>query len=378
MSIFKSEYLLQKLVGKGRASYCVLVGLAGLLTSTAANAHEGWTAGRPDGHAPIGVMGDHVHKKGEWMASYRYMAMSMSDLYDGHTEITVDDVLQDYRMAPVEMDMSMHMFGAMYALSDSVTAMVMVPWISNSMTMTMNMNVIPTTGGMAGMGAMTDMSPRMPAMAMPMTFETESDGVGDIKLGALINFVDHQGHKAHINAVVSAPTGSTDETATTPMADNARLPYPMQLGSGTWDLRPGVTYLGQHENISWGAQGLAVLRTELNDEGYRLGNEFTLNAWGAYRWSDTWSGSLRLSHFKKTRIKGADPMLNPMMSPTANGSLLAGRKLDAGVGVNAYIRSGVFSGHRLALEYLVPVEHHTEGPQLVCDNTLVAGWQLAF
>ncbi len=32
---------------------------------------------RADGHAPIGVMGDHMHHKGEWMLSYRYMHMDM-------------------------------------------------------------------------------------------------------------------------------------------------------------------------------------------------------------------------------------------------------------------------------------------------------------
>ena len=33
---------------------------------------------RPDAHAPIGVMGDHTHDKGEWMLSYRYMYMNMT------------------------------------------------------------------------------------------------------------------------------------------------------------------------------------------------------------------------------------------------------------------------------------------------------------
>ncbi|MEL7113935.1 MAG: transporter, partial [Pseudomonadota bacterium] len=53
---------------------------AALFASLSAAAHEG------DGgmvtyatdHAPIGVMADHRHKKGEWMFSYRYMYMDMS------------------------------------------------------------------------------------------------------------------------------------------------------------------------------------------------------------------------------------------------------------------------------------------------------------
>ena len=31
----------------------------------------------PDDHAPIGVMGDHAHKAGEWMLFYRYGFMKM-------------------------------------------------------------------------------------------------------------------------------------------------------------------------------------------------------------------------------------------------------------------------------------------------------------
>lgn len=38
---------------------------------------------RADGHAPIGVMGDHLHKKGSYMLSYRFMRMSMAGNRDG-------------------------------------------------------------------------------------------------------------------------------------------------------------------------------------------------------------------------------------------------------------------------------------------------------
>ena len=36
-----------------------------------------YDGGRADSHAPISVMGDHTHGKGEWMLSYRYMGMGM-------------------------------------------------------------------------------------------------------------------------------------------------------------------------------------------------------------------------------------------------------------------------------------------------------------
>ena len=38
------------------------------------------TSKRPDDHAPIGVMRDHIHKKGEIMTSYRFLYMKMKGL----------------------------------------------------------------------------------------------------------------------------------------------------------------------------------------------------------------------------------------------------------------------------------------------------------
>ena len=39
---------------------------------------------RAASHAPIGVMGDHMHKTGEWMVSYRYMQGGMEGLREGN------------------------------------------------------------------------------------------------------------------------------------------------------------------------------------------------------------------------------------------------------------------------------------------------------
>ena len=50
---------------------------------------------RPDAHAPIGVMGDHLHKKGEFMLSYRFMNMKMEDNRDGTNDLSVSEA-QDH------------------------------------------------------------------------------------------------------------------------------------------------------------------------------------------------------------------------------------------------------------------------------------------
>lgn len=47
-------------------------------------AQDKWSSNRADGHAPISIMGDHTHNKGEFMVSYRYMPMWMDGMIEGN------------------------------------------------------------------------------------------------------------------------------------------------------------------------------------------------------------------------------------------------------------------------------------------------------
>ncbi|WP_126452665.1 transporter [Sulfuriflexus mobilis] len=324
--------------------------LAGLASLSLAHAHE-WKGARPDGHAPIGVMGDHTHKTGEVMFSYRYMQMTMDGNRDGSNRLSTAEVLADYMVAPLEMDMDMHMFGAMYAPNDNLTLMAMLPYVKNSM---------------------------KHITRMGREFTTKAEGIGDIKLSGLYQVHNHGGNKVHLNLGLSVPTGSIDERDDTPAAANAKLPYPMQLGSGTYDLMPGITYLGQNAELSWGAQALATIRLGENDNDYTLGDKLEVSGWLQRKWSDSFSTSVRLDAQRWGDIDGADPDLNPMMVATADPDLRAGSRVDVLLGVNYYVRSGGLKGHRIALEVGKPVYQKLDGPQLETDLTLMAGWQYAF
>ena len=107
------------------------------------SAHESpWTAARPDGHAPISVMGDHMHKMGEWMVSYRYMTMDMEGLLNESNSVTASSQLTGMTsMVPTKMTMDMHMFGTMYAISNKWTLMGMLNYLNNDMDMIMPMNM---------------------------------------------------------------------------------------------------------------------------------------------------------------------------------------------------------------------------------------------
>ena len=112
--------------------------LISTLIFSSLSAHEGpWTSARPDGHAPISVMGDHMHEMGEWMVSYRYMSMEMEGLLSGTSSVTSNSQLGtmmmpgDFDMVPTKMTMDMHMLGTMYAISDKWTLMGMLNYLEN-------------------------------------------------------------------------------------------------------------------------------------------------------------------------------------------------------------------------------------------------------
>ena len=89
-----------------------------------------YQAERPDSHAPIGVMGDHTHNKGELMFAYRYMRMFMDGNRDGTNNVSASNVLSSYVVTPLQMTTQMHMFGFMYGLNQTATLTAMIPYVS--------------------------------------------------------------------------------------------------------------------------------------------------------------------------------------------------------------------------------------------------------
>ncbi|MEC7922700.1 MAG: hypothetical protein VX496_04785, partial [Planctomycetota bacterium] len=87
------------------------------------HAHGSTGTGHED-YSPLGVMGNHTHKAGDAMFSYRYGIMEMNGNLDGTTTLSTQDILDaGFMMAPTSMRMEMHMLGAMYAASDAITLM---------------------------------------------------------------------------------------------------------------------------------------------------------------------------------------------------------------------------------------------------------------
>ncbi|NIR29000.1 MAG: transporter, partial [Gammaproteobacteria bacterium] len=287
-----------------------------------------------------------------WMISYRYMYMRMDGNMDGAASLSPQDVRDaGYMAVPTDMDMHMHMFGAMFAPLDVLTIGLMLPVQHMSM---------HHVGGMP-LGA--------------MEFDTMSAGVGDIRLSPLVRLFESHQHQLLVGAGILIPSGATHVRGDTPAGAQVRLPYPMRPGGGSVGALPSLTYTGSTGIVSWGAQVRARLPLHDNEDGYRLGFEYGGSAWGAVQALPWLQVSARSSVDRRENISGSDPDLNPRMVPTANPDNQAFTRVRAFVGVGLTAPDTILEEHRLAIEAGLPLYQYVDGPQLGERFQLMAGWQ---
>ena len=281
------------------------------------------------------------------MVSYRYMFMSMDGNRDGTDNISTGSL--PYMMKPVSMDMQMHMVGAMYTPMEGLTVGLMLPYKQYDMDMLMG-------------PALTRMS-------------ISSEGFGDLKVNGIYRLWNSTTQQLSFNLGLSLPTGSIDEKN----GAGNRMPYSMQLGSGSYALIPGITYAGLANGWGWGAQASATVQLDENKQDYRLGEKYTASVWGLRDVCRASALSLRFKGTRQENIHGADTGLIPgaAMSPLADPNLRAGPRVDALAGID-FRPQEMLKGLRLALEGGGPIYQHLDGPQLKTDWMIIGGLQYTF
>ena len=323
------------------------------------------------GHPPAGVMFGHMlDQAGDMMVGYHYMYGNSSGSMRLGTN-SVDDqqlisracVDLDCTFKPGEMTMHMHMFNLMYAPTDWLNLMVMPQLIS------MDMDMLPLDSEDEAGGH-------------------ESAGLGDTLLVALIKLFDTETHHLHLGLGFSAPTGSIEATFDNTESEESDLQsFGMQLGSGTWDFKPSLTYTGNTGRWFWGAQASATKRMQSRNKlGYVLGDEIQGSIWGGYRVLDWLSFSVRNVYKAQGSIRGqinrvippADPPVDPEPTPLENPANYGGQFWDIGLGVNLSAPNSEFAGHSLSIEWLQPVIHDFNGYQLERNGSLSVRWGYAF
>ena len=305
----------------------------------------------------------HAHPAGSWMANYKFMQMTQRGLRNGSTDVPVENATPvgnqpfGYMMAPTSMTMDMHMVMVMYGLSDRLTLMGTGSYLVNKMEMVMNMGM-----GM-GMGNQPD---------HPM----ETSGIGDTELRGIYRINENLTGSLGIGI----PTGDIDQEVTA-MGTRYLAPYDMQLGSGTFDLKPALTYNALSDDAlwNWGGQAAYTYRLGRNGNGYSLGDNVKLTGWlqRAFGPAATW---LRLAYNYTARIDGSDPEIDKLLDPAlgaptpdADPRNYGGHRLDAFAGVSW--AAGPFS---VGVEAGIPLYQYLNGLQLKNDWSFTAGVQKLF
>lgn len=351
----------------------------GLALPCLAIGHEGAThdtadaSPRPDAHAPIGVMAEHTHSAGEFMLSYRFAVMNMAGNRDGTDALSADEIATQtpnrfadqpgqpptLRVVPENMVMQMHMLGAMWAPSDRLTVMAMLPYLRK------HMDHLTYAGG----SGTTQLG----------RFTTVSEGLGDVSLGALASIVKTPVERLHTSFAIVAPTGDDEETAQVlapnGMRPTLRLPYPMQNGSGAWAVRPGATYVRDAPTWSWGLQYQGTLYVSDADAGYQRGDVHQMTSWLAARLAPSLSMSVRLQLETEADIAGMDPAIRAPVQ-TADPARQGGERAETLFGANWQPRAA--PAHRLALEAGYTVWQDLNGPQLERRQRLIMGYQYSW
>jgi hypothetical protein len=343
-------------------------------------------------HAPAGVMFDHMlSRAGEMMAGYRYMYSSQGGtmLHGANAASSTSIVANGCGpnpcfLTPTDMSMHMHMLDLMYAPTDWLTLMLMPQFMDMSMDMArlrsseFDVEANNNVGNPVDpQGEPTNIAAHIPHHAQN---SHETGGIGDLGMYALFKLFDNGTHHAHVAAGLSAPTGDVDiKLRRNHQVEGGFIDYGMQLGSGTWDFKPSLTYTGHADQWSWGAQVNGTVRMEdQNESGYALGDIFQSTAWGSYGFTDWLSASIRGVYTLQGSIKGSYNGLINQFSTVDYPNNYGGKYWDIGFGLSAIVPSGDLAGNRVSVEWLQPVDDNVNGYQLERDGTLSATWSLAF
>ncbi|GAB5561088.1 MAG: hypothetical protein SynsKO_27350 [Synoicihabitans sp.] len=199
-------------------------------------------------------------------------------------------------------------------------------------------------------------------------FIIRSEGIGDITVNPSYVAYNQDGHTVTLHTGMSLPVGSITEHGDTPAPGRSnQLPYTMQIGSGTFDYLPGITYVRHHGNTRWGAQALATIRLGRNDRGYSLGDRLSLSTWVRTRPVEWLEPFVNVSAQAWGRIDGVDEDFTQYVggffpATVTDPSKYGGEKITITGGLN-FVGQGKFTNQSLEISFGAPVYQRLNGPQ---------------
>lgn len=302
--------------------------------------------------------------------STSYIKVRFDGYMDGTKDLSFADVQWDglpstrtdknFPIVPTVIEQEATQFKTAYTLSEQITLSVSIPYIRQS---SEHISIKPGFD----------------------EFTIVSEGLGDIETAiSWFKQLDKNNHLL-LSLGISLPTGSIDETGDTPSPgpDN-QLPYTMQLGSGTYDIKPSIHYFGSAGNWTYGADLNLTLRTGKNDRDYRLGNVYQSSIWTRYALTDWLEPSIRINGVVWDEISGKDPALpydsvkDLYPAAVVKPDNFGGTKLLALVGLRLKDPRGRLENTFLEFEAGAPFYQDLNGPQPSEDWRFSASFVLSF
>jgi hypothetical protein len=329
------------------------------------------------------MFGHTLAKAGHFMAGYRYLrSEEAGKLLFGSNPVSKNTVAakgcEDQTactVLPKAMTMNMHMLDLMYAPADWLTLMLMPQW----MDMQMDLNHLTTEGASGGTHH----------ASIGIVPNHQVGGIGDTGVYALFKLFDRTGQHLNLSLGGTAPTGDVGvklRKSAHNYSYDTLIHYGMQLGSGTWDFKPSLTYSGEADRFSWGAQVTGTKRLEIRNVSYfSFGDIFQSSVWAGVQWTDWLGTTLRGIYTSQGKVRGHYPPILDILGqplthigPMDNPANYGGEFFDLGLGINVNIPNGAFAGNAFKFEWLQPVSTHYNGYQLDRDHSLAFTWSYGF
>lgn len=232
----------------------------------------------------VEIGGEKLKHAQKWELSASFKKLDIGGYKNGTRDLSFDEVLfsagemrtqQNYPVVPTFICQVAFSLSAKYQIDHNTAIGVQVPYLMQD----------------------TEHISSVPGFA---DFTLSSKGLGDIAVGLSRKLSSRKNQNISIQAGLRLPVGDINVMGDTPRGGAGtmeRLPYTMQLGSGTLDLTGGFNYGRQFNSVKLNANVNAVVRTGTNDNNYRLGNNYAAN------FSATHVGHTHFEPFAKASLR---------------------------------------------------------------------------
>ena len=315
----------------------------------------------PAAPPPAGLFGVYMVPKGKFVVNYMPIWWHFQGLQSGTGSINPAQAATTVpayniggnvkeRILPTQAESNAQLLAGMYGITNYLNVILMPSYVSKN-------SSYVTYAGASG------------ATALGAGSVTAS-GAGDTYASLQLKLYEGYNQELIVSWGMSFPSGSitrnADSLAPNGKIVNARLPYGMQLGDGTYDATPMIAYTGNYEHLAWGFMTRARLPMQsYNSQGWRMGNLYESTGWLGYEFVPSLiSTTIRFTGSTQDSIHGMDPQIAGLSSG-GNPNFYGGQVVKGLIGLN--VRQSIpqiNGGGRIALEAGMPLYRNLNGVQV--------------